>query len=298
MVLCCPCTWATSKGDGYIPSCIARVCFAKLFGPNFDPEAIVSPKTDEKKGKILVIGTDKSKYRMENGKEFITGHNISEMFVPILHMECAGYEFEFATATGNAFALEEWSWIGPKYHKTEAALRHLMGRVPGYKNPIQTNEALPKFVAGEYVGVFFPGGHGTMIELGNPPDGGATSKILAHAHAKQITTMTLCHGPQSLLAAPKGTYDGYKVAGYPDKDDLGANVMSGYLPGKPPGKMMRAGLIEKFPGMTFINKEANADVSIDRELISGAGPLAAHNVGLECVKALARAAPITVEMER
>ena len=70
---------------------------------------------------------------MMNGNVFLTGHNISEMFVPMLHMESAGYEFDFATATGKAFALEEWSWAGPKYHKTEAQLRHLAGRVPGYK---------------------------------------------------------------------------------------------------------------------------------------------------------------------
>ena len=226
----------------------------------FDAAAVVAQKTDERRGKVLVVGTDKSRYKMENGKEFITGHNISEMFVPMLHMESAGYEFDFATATGNAFALEEWSWVGPKYHKTEAQLRHLVGRVNGWKNPMTTAEALSKFTSGEYVGLFMPGGHGTMIELGSPPDLGATSKILAHAHSEKIPTITLCHGPQNLLAAPAGTYDGYKAAGYPDKDDKGTNVWAGYLPGKPPGKMMREGLIEKFPGMTFVNTEADTTV--------------------------------------
>jgi putative intracellular protease/amidase len=106
----------------------------------------------------------------------------------------AGYEVEFATGTGFGMAFEEWSWEGPKHNGGEKELRELFDRLkPKWDMPLSTAAALVKLDT--YKAIFFPGGHGTMIEMHAPKDDDATKQILHAAHAKQLPTVTICHGP-------------------------------------------------------------------------------------------------------
>jgi len=278
------------KDGSYNPSWMARTFFSGAFGPAFDAKALMAKKQDggQSKGKVLVIGTDKRFLTMTNGKRMNTGHNISETFVPLMHLDVAGYTFEFATATGNALAFEEWSWLGPKKHGVETELRALYDLLqPSFSSPIKTSEALERVKGGEYTAIFLPGGHGTMIEMGSPPDDGATGAILDFAHEESIKTIVICHGPQSLLCAKPETYANYELVLFPDALDAGMNVKSGYMPGHMP-MLQGAELKRRFEGLRILNTKADDTTHVYKELISGAGPLAAHTLGLQAVSELAK----------
>ena len=90
---CCCCCHASKLADGsYIPSPFTRTCFASAFGAKSIPVA-----TGTASGKVLVVGSSKSKLTMTNGKVLDTGHNVSETLLPMLHLQHAGYTFDIAT---------------------------------------------------------------------------------------------------------------------------------------------------------------------------------------------------------
>jgi molecular chaperone Hsp31 and glyoxalase 3 len=126
-----------------------------------------------------------------------------------------------------------------------------------------------------YVGVFIPGGHGAMLGL---PDNADLGKVLRWAHEKDIHTITLCHGPGTLMSAQDGgnfIFDGYKIALFPDSVDK-QTPMVGYLPGHMPYEL---GEKLKHLGLTIVNKKADDTCHVDRNLITGASPEASNNLG-------------------
>jgi len=49
-----------------------------------------------------------------------------------------------------------------------------------------------------FVGVFFPGGHGPIVDVMQDPDAG---EVLRYFHGANKPTAAICHGPISVLAA-------------------------------------------------------------------------------------------------
>lgn len=237
--------------------------------------------------KILVIMTDKDQLIMANSKVFKTGHNVTETLVTMGVLANAGYEFEIATATGKAPKFEEWSWggCGP-YEKELRAFKESIDA--GLSSPITTADALTKALQGDYIAMFLPGGHGTMIEMHNPPDDGATGKILTHFHETETTTIVICHGPNSFRAAPKDTYKGYEIVGFPDKSDKSSPGI-GYMPGQMT-EFMTVELEKHHEGFKNFAKKPDPSTRVYKEVVSGCCPAAAYNLGKLAVKVLAEKA--------
>eukprot|EP00164_Ancoracysta_twista_P005597 GFYU01007675.1.p1 GENE.GFYU01007675.1~~GFYU01007675.1.p1 ORF type:complete len:283 (+),score=72.19 GFYU01007675.1:101-949(+) len=279
------CCSAKPLDDGsYDPSCCIQVCLPKATGcDNFRSSEL--PDRSSNKGRVLVIGSSESKLKLRNGKVMNTGHNVTETLVPILHLDAAGYEMDFATPSGKALALEDWSWLGPQKSGYEPLLRDLYARLEGSMNlPMSTADALQKLRKDGYAAVFFPGGHGTMIEMHNPPDNGATSSILGYLHENQIPTVTICHGPNVLRCAPNDQYRGYEITAFPDSGDKQSPSV-GYMPGH-----MVEYLGEELAkqGVTVVNTKADKSCHVHKELISGASPAAAFELGKLVVQELAK----------
>lgn len=104
-------------------------------------------------------------------------------------------------------------------------------------------------------------------------------KALRWAHEKDLYTITLCHGPGSLLStgldANEFIYKGYKMTVFPDSVDKQTPMIS-YIPGHMPW-MLGKKLTDL--GVTIINKKSDESTCIDRRLITGASPLAANELG-------------------
>lgn len=251
----------------------------------------ISSKTDYKQQEytskytgtkpVLIICTDDGKLAMENGKVFNTGNHPVELFVPMLHMRDAGFSFDFATTSGSACVLEMWG-----YPTKDANVKALHDEVRSKMDSPKKIVDIANLDA--YSAVFIPGGHGCMVNL---PTNVALGKLLNIAHEREMPTVTLCHGPATLLSTClEGTgktecaYKDYKTMCFTDKTDAFTPKV-GYIPGAMPWKC-QAAVEEK--GLTVLNTKETGATTVDRELISGDSPTAANNLGI-------LAAPLMVE---
>ena len=233
------------------------------------------------KNKVLVVFTEQKDMTMKNGKKFSTGNHPVEAILPMLHLKEAGFEFNIVTPTGAPVIFEMWAMPNED--------QEVMNFYNEYKSKFQNPGNLKDFIENsldkdkEYAAVFVPGGHGAMLGI---PEDRNVGKTLHWAHDKDLYTITLCHGPGSLLAtdldANEFIYKGYKMAVFPDSVDK-QTPMIGYLPGHMPWK-----LEEKLTslGVTVINKKSDNTTAVDRRLITGASPLAANELGKLAVNTL------------
>eukprot|EP00121_Abeoforma_whisleri_P013648 Awhi_evm1s12596 len=235
-------------------------------------------QTYQGSAKILVVCTDDGRMEMSNGKIFSTGNHPVEMLVPMLHFRDAGFTFDIATSTGSAVVLEMWAFPNEDEHVKELydQLKPMMN-APKKLQDIQSLD--------EYTAIFIPGGHGCMINL---PSSVALGNLLHQAHEKGLPTVTLCHGPAALLSTTTENksfaYEGYEAMCFTDRTD-GFTPTLGYLPGPMPWKCQET--VEK-KGLKVLNTSERGDTTVDRELITGDSPDAAHSLGVV-------AAPLLVE---
>jgi len=231
-------------------------------------------KYQGKKSKVLVIFTEQKDMTMKNDKKFSTGNHPVEAILPMLHLKNAGFEFDIVTPTGKPAVFEMWAM--PK--DDQEVLNFYNEYKTQFENPKSLSDFVEKSFSEDqlFSAVFVPGGHGAMLGI---PEDQNVGKVLRWAHEKNLYTITLCHGPGSLLAtnldANEFIYSGYKMAVFPDSVDK-QTPMIGYLPGHMPWK-----LEEKLTGLgvTVINKKSDNSTCIDRNLITGASPLAANELG-------------------
>ena len=260
------------EGDGsYSPSTLA-LNLGTVSKTDF--ENIPYTKYQGVKSKVLVIFTEQKNLEMKNGKMFSTGNHPVEALLPMLHLKNAGFEFEIATPTGKPVVFEMWAF--PEEDE------HVQSIYNEYKSSFEQPKKLADFIntsftdVDSYAAVFIPGGHGAMIGI---PEDRNVGKVLNWAHQNDLFTITLCHGPGSLLATTldnqKFLYEGYKMAVFPDAVDE-MTPMIGYLPGH-----MTSGLSEKLKslGANIVNTESDKSVCVDRKLITGASPLASNELG-------------------
>jgi molecular chaperone Hsp31 and glyoxalase 3 len=246
-----------------------------------DFENISYDKYKGKKSKILVIFTEQKNLKMQNGKLFSTGNHPVEALLPMLHLKNAGFDFEIATPTGKPVVFEMWAFP-EKDEYVKAIYNDLKSQ---FEKPLKLADFIENSFndTASYAAVFVPGGHGAMIGI---PEDKNVGKALNWAHENDLFTITLCHGPGSLLSTTlnnqKFIYDGYKMAVFPDSVDKKTPVI-GYLPGQMPH-----GLSEKLKslGAIIVNTKSDKTVCLDRKLITGASPLASNELGKLAAKTL------------
>jgi molecular chaperone Hsp31 and glyoxalase 3 len=231
--------------------------------------------------KVMVLFTEQKNMTMKNGRAFSTGNHPVEALVPMLHLRNAGFAFEIVTPTGNSVVFEKWA-MPSKDAEVMGLYRSLASRFESPSSLVDMVEALPG-LSDSYAAVFIPGGHGAMLGIPDDPHVGA---LLRWAHAQDLFTISICHGPGALLATCLEDYDflysGYEMAVFPDSVDK-QTPMIGYLPGHMPWQL--SAKLEEL-GATIVNKKGDDTVCVDRALITGASPNASDNLGKVAAKAL------------
>lgn len=268
------CCSSTAASDGtYEPSPFTRMLAVKsktdYTAASFD--SVVAGNTPA--ATILVIATDDGRLTMANGKIFNTGNNPAEMLVPLLHFKAAGFAFEFATVSGGPVVLEMWGFP----NKDEAVVALHKELKPLLEAPKKLKDLEAASLDG-YAGIFIPGGHGAMVNL---PESVELGKVLHAAHAKNLPTVALCHGPAALLAASKVAgaefpYKGYTMVCFSDKSDK-TSPKVGYMPGAMPWLVQEA---LRGQGVEVHNKSETGAIHVDRELITGDSPQASNKLGM------------------
>lgn len=257
------------------------------FPSEYSLSVYTSPKTDFDgfkfkkayeggKYKVLMVASDERYVQMKNGKLFSTGNHPVETLLPMLHIHHAGFEIDVATLSGNSVKLEMWAMPNENKNVMDIYERYL----PKLENPLKLSDILKKVTAEDspYLAVFFPGGHGALVNL---PESRDVKELLKWAMKKDRKIVTLCHGPAALLAGSidenKFLFDGYEMTVFPDSLDEGANQEIGYMPGKL--KWLLAERLEKL-GVKIINTGITGEVCKDRNVLTGDSPLAANNLGI------------------
>ena len=257
------------------------------FPSEYSLSVYTSPKTDFDgfkfkkayeggKYKVLMVASDERYVQMKNGKLFSTGNHPVETLLPMLHIHHAGFEIDVATLSGNSVKLEMWAMPNEDKNVMDIYEKYL----PKLENPLKLSDILKKVTAEDspYLAVFFPGGHGALVNL---PESHDVKELLKWAMEKDRKIVTLCHGPAALLAGSidenKFLFDGYEMTVFPDSLDEGANQEIGYMPGKL--KWLLAERLEKL-GVKIINTGITGEVCKDRNVLTGDSPLAANNLGI------------------
>jgi len=260
------------ESDGsYSPS---KLALKLATAAKTDFENISYSKYQGKKSKILVIFTEQKNMKMQNGKLFSTGNHPVEALLPMLHLKNAGFEFEIATPTGKPVIFEMLAFPEKDEH-VNAIYKELK---PKFEQPIDLRAFIDTSFSytQSYAAVFIPGGHGAMLGI---PEDENVGKVLNWAHDNDLFTITICHGPGSLLSTTlqnqEFLYKGYRMAVFPDSVDK-QTPMIGYLPGHMPH-----GLSEKLKslGANIVNTKSDKTTCLDRKLITGASPLASNDLG-------------------
>ena len=227
------------------------------------------------KWKVLMIASQERYLLMRNGRFFSTGNHPVEMLLPMYHMDLAGFEIDVATPSGDPVKLEMWAFpredeaVAGTYEKYRDRL----------KKPRILSEVVQDLDAGNYIGIFIPGGHGVLNDI---PFSRDVKKALYWARDNDRYVISLCHGPAGLLAAGLDEreedflYRGYEICVFPDSLDTGANIEIGYIPGPMPwlvGERLRE------LGVKILNPDITGRVHRDRYLLTGDSPLASNNLG-------------------
>jgi molecular chaperone Hsp31 and glyoxalase 3 len=243
--------------------------------------------------KVLVMCCSGTQFKLANGKIFSTGHNPTELMVPVIHLSDVGIECDFATETGEPVSYEKWAIADRPYAKDLAD--EISAQEAKLNKPIKFAD-LPDNVADTYMAVFLPGGHGTMIDMHKSTKLGA---ILRECHANDLTTAIICHGINGMRAAAQPDssfiYDGYTMCGFPDKGDK-EGVAFGYLPGKQI-EFQQEELNKLGPNIIWANKSDDT-ICVDRELLTGQSQHGAHFFGLKLVEILLALAPQAQRMRK
>ncbi|KAB8230925.1 type 1 glutamine amidotransferase domain-containing protein [Aspergillus alliaceus] len=239
--------------------------------------------------KVLIILSDANSFPLKKTHGQDAGQTVDqpsgfflmELAKPLQKLLDAGYEVTFASPKGQEPTPDPNSesllaFAGNFYERRrENELIERMKRENGFSRP-RTFSSISDEELDSFAGVFIPGGHAPLRDLGADRDLG---RVLRHFHAKSRPTAAICHGPFAFLStklAGDGSfaYKGYKITSWSDAEE---RMM----------EMMLAGEIEKVEsdlrneGAIMIEgaKEKIGSITVDRELVTGANPMAANALG-------------------
>ncbi|KAJ5745938.1 class I glutamine amidotransferase-like protein [Penicillium odoratum] len=210
-----------------------------------------------------------------------SGFFLQELAKPLQKLLDKGHEVTFASPKGQEPTPDPNSesllaYAGNFYERRrEHDLIERMKAENGFSRPRPFSSISDEELT-TFAGVFIPGGHAPLKDLGADPDLG---RILRYFHKENKPTAAICHGPYALLSTKKAgdgsfVYDGYKITSWSDAEEkgveslLGAEIEKVESSLRDAGAVMVEGMHEKIGGTT-----------LHRELVTGGNPLAANALG-------------------
>ncbi|KAF2711926.1 ThiJ/PfpI family protein [Pleomassaria siparia CBS 279.74] len=236
--------------------------------------------------KVLIIVSDAHSFPLEkpngNTVDQPSGYFLMELAKPLTKLLDAGYEVNFASPLGKepqpdplsttllAFAGNYWE------QKRETELvEGKMKTEKNLKHPTPFAEISDQDLE-SYAGVFIPGGHAPLSDLGDNKELG---RILSHFHSRQKPTAIICHGPYALLSTKtvgggEFAYKGYRLSCWSNAEE---KIMDTLFWGEI--EKVESALRESGAEMTTGVGEMVGVVTVDREVLSGGNPMAANALG-------------------
>ena len=256
----------------------------------------VGAKAPAERGKVLVILSSASTLEIRDGKTFKTGFYLDELVVPLRKIVAAGFSPVFANPKGNAVSFAPDSNNAMFFCGDDGARAEAVRYVQGLAE-LQAPKTFSQILEGgldAYVGVFIPGGHAPLQDLGQDLDLGT---ILKAFHQASKPTAVLCHGPIALVStvldpvgfhqamaasdwqAASGLAAGWPYAGY--RLTVFSSAEESNLEGMVGGRLLYHASDALAQAGAHVDRVAafHANVIEDRELVSGQQPFSSHELG-------------------
>jgi putative intracellular protease/amidase len=243
--------------------------------------------------KVLIVMSDASSFPLHNvGSEGKTidqpsGYFLMELAKPLQGLLDAGYEVTFASPEGKEPTPDPLStslaaFAGNWYEKKrELDLVEKMKKENGFSRPRKFSEISDDELKG-FAGVFIPGGHAPLTDLG---DNSELGRILSHFHAAGKPTAAICHGPYAFLSTKYAgdkqfAYKGYKLTSWSDAEEkfMETAVLRGEV------TKVESSLREEGAEMVEGVGTALGSITVDREVVSAANPMGADALGKKFIE--------------
>ncbi|KZT59126.1 class I glutamine amidotransferase-like protein [Calocera cornea HHB12733] len=245
-------------------------------------------------GNILIILSDASTFPVEKQDGSVsqeeTGVFVAELAKPLQQLLDSGYGVTFASPTGKGPNLDPIStsllaYMGNYWSKKkDFALLDKIKAENNFSHPRPFESITDEELEG-YDGVFIPGGHAPLSDLGDNP---ALGRILWHFHNASKPTAALCHGPYALLStihSPGSSgfaYTGYKITSWSNAEEKVIETMKGGTVPKVEDALTQA-------GAEFVSDASHklaGGITHDRELVTASNPTGAVTLGREFLEML------------
>jgi putative intracellular protease/amidase len=229
---------------------------------------------------VLFILTAAEQLPLVDGSSMPTGFWAQE-FVPAHHLFLEhGHQVSIATPKGKLAALDE-NCFAPEFHHHDlgriANLREQLDEIDGWRTPLSLERLALTGI--KYDAVFFPGGHGPMVDL---IDSAAAGTLVKRTLANNGLIGAICHGPAGLITAQHE--ENWLLAGYqltcfsPEEEQLAG--LASQLPD------LLANHISRLGGLLSFAHPGQEHVVIDRQLYTGQNPASVDKLAYHMARKL------------
>lgn len=245
----------------------------------------MSTTTSTSSKKVLIIVSDAHSFPLKKSDgstvDQPTGYFLMELAKPLKKLLDAGYDVTFASPLGkepqpDPLSTTLLAFAGNYYEqqRERTLVEDKMKTENNLKHPTPFAEISEEDLNG-YAGVFIPGGHAPLADLGDNKELG---RILSHFHNKQKPTALICHGPYALLSTKslgeEFAYKGYKITSWSDAEE---RVMETLFWGEI--EKVESALKKEGADMVTGLGTMAGSITVDREVVSGGNPMAANALG-------------------
>lgn len=229
---------------------------------------------------ILIILTAADSLPLNDGSAIATGFWAQE-FVPAHHAFLEhGHQISIATPNGKPAALDE-NCFAPEFHDHDTGrilnLREQLNEIDAWRTPLSLERIALTGV--KYDAVFFPGGHGPMVDLINSAAAGTLVKRTLANHG---LIGAICHGPAGLVPAQhegRWLFADYQLTCFsPEEEQLAG--LSRLLPALLADRLTHLG------GKLSFGAPGTEHVVIDRQLYTGQNPASADKLAYQMARRL------------
>lgn len=228
----------------------------------------------------LFILTAADKLPLTDGSTLDTGFWAQE-FVPAHHMFLEhGHQISIATPSGKPAALDE-NCFAPEFHAHDMGrilnLREQLNDIEGWHSPLSLERIALTGV--KYDAVFFPGGHGPMVDLMHSAAAGTLVKRTLANHG---LIGAICHGPAGLIPAQhdgRWLFANYQLTCFSAEEEQLAGLSEG-LP------ELLAHKLTTFGGKLSFGAAGAEHTVIDRQLYTGQNPASANKLAYQMARQL------------
>lgn len=230
--------------------------------------------------KALFILTAAGELPLKDGNRIPTGFWAQELVPPHHIFLEHGHTIDIATPKGKPAVLDE-NCFAPAFHNHDAGrianLREQLDEIEAWHTPLSLERLA--LTGTKYDAVFFPGGHGPMVDLITSE---AAGNLVKRTLASGGFIGAVCHGPAGLVMAQQDghwLFAGYQMTCFSPQEEQHAGLADA-LPGLLVERLANLG------GELRFGAPGSEHIVVDRQLYTGQNPASVEKLAFAMARRL------------